>query len=611
MSSPPPTTPDPTPTGAPPAAVFGPVVPISPPAPVETAPSAILTQVSMLTRAVGIAGLFLTVLGIVVVVTTRAVGPRIVPEALGFFSGGIGLALLLYHAITDTEQEIRRMYGLLAALLLVLALASGLIKGPFDGTDGNKQMAYYLLPWGIGAGLLALLFALPFVRNETDESLRDIALYVLLGVGGLLAVGAPLAGVFDPDFLAGSGALLALLGLAYLCAYLGQTDTSDGVGRLVAFAVGAVGAAAVLYAFGRTVFPTVLYEGTSALRKPNQAIDRWMVAGRVLVILAFLGVAALGLRNKYPMWLRAALVAVGLATAGVFVAGSLGAQLSTPRSAFLVPAGLILGLIGLIYLAVGMGACSDNQFVTLTRRELSTYFLSPLGYMVFGGMALCQWGGYYLFYGRLERFGQMQRPMPEPIVGSYLIDLIPILCVILPIPALTMRLFAEEKRTGSLELMFTSPVNEWPVVLSKFLATWIFFMICWAPAGLFLIGVRSEAGTGFDYRPLLSFYLALGVCSAAFIAGGVFFSAITSNQIVAAVLAFIVVLASVICYFALRRAEALNPTVQAFLTRFSFIDLWIQSLEGQLPVRDILVWASAAVFGLFLSVKVLEARKWS
>jgi hypothetical protein len=55
----------------------------------------------------------------------------------------------------------------------------------------------------------------------------------------------------------------------------------------------------------------------------------------------------------------------------------------------------------------------------------------------------------------------------------------------------------------------------------------------------------------------------------------------------------------------------IGPTVQAFMTRVSFIDLWRESLRGQLPIRDVLVWASAAVFGLFLSVKVLEARKWN
>jgi ABC-type transport system involved in multi-copper enzyme maturation permease subunit len=599
----------PPPDTSPPADTPGPV--LGPLAPIETAPSAMLNQVPMLTRGVGVAGLFFAVLGAVVVVTTRAIGPRIVPEGLGFISGGVGLALLLYHAVTDTEQEIRRMYGLLAALLLVLGLASAILPGPFDGTGGVKQTGYYLLPWGLGAGMLALLFAIPFVRHETDETLRDIAIYGMLGVGALLCVGIPLAGVGDPDFLAGSGVLLALLGVGFLSAYLGQTDTSGGIGYLVAFVLGALGGALLLYAFGRTVFPTVLYDGPSVLRNPNQSLDRWAAAGRGVVVLAFLGVAALGALGKFPIWLRAVLVTIGLATAGVLIAGTIGRQVYDPPRSFLVPGGLILGFLGTVYIAVSLGVCSDNQFVTLTRRELSAYFLSPIGYLVLGGMAACQWFGYYLFFRRLMAHGRQQVPMPEPIVGEYLLALIPILCVILPVPALTMRLFAEEKRTGSLEVMFTAPVSEWPVVLSKFFATWVFFLICWLPAGLFLIGVRVEAGAGFDYRPLLSFYAALAVCGAAFISCGVFFSAITSNQIVAAVLTFMVILLLVVCYWAKRSVEDLGPTAQAFLSRLSFIDLWQQSLDGQLLIRDVLVWASAAVFGLFLSVKVLEARKWN
>jgi hypothetical protein len=136
-------------------------------------------------------------------------------------------------------------------------------------------------------------------------------------------------------------------------------------------------------------------------------------------------------------------------------------------------------------------------------------------------------------------------------------------------------------------------------------------MICWLPAGLLMIPLRLEGGQPFDYRPLLSFYVALAACSAGFIAIGTFFSAMTRNQIVAAVLTFMVMMGLMVTYWLKSQTTGFGPAVQAFLGRISYIDLWFESLRGQLPLRDVLVWVSVAVFFLFLSVKVVEARKWT
>src|SRR5207302_1511061 len=150
-----------------------------------------------------------------------------------------------------------------------------------------------------------------------------------------------------------------------------------------------------------------------------------------------------------------------------------------------------------------------NPFVTLTRRELSSYFMSPIGYLVLGGMAVAQWIGYWEFVARLEAASRRGGGLPEPIVQFYIVALFPVIALTLQVPALTMRLLAEEKRTGSLEVLLTAPVTERAVVLSKFLATWVFFLLTWVPAALFLVALRVEGGQAFDYKPLLSFYIAL------------------------------------------------------------------------------------------------------
>lgn len=600
MSSIPPATTDPTATAGT-AAV-----------PQEYAgPSNLVVEGSAVARMVGFVGLFLLVLGTVVVVATRATGQaRLLPEGWGFVFAGAGLVMMLYHAVTDGEQEVRRMYGMLAAALLVLAIGAALLPGPFKG-DGDKVTGYYLLPWGVATGFLSLLFAIPFVRHETDEQLRSIGGYAMLGVGTLLCIGVLVKGVWTPDWLAGTGLALAVLGLSFLAGYLGQTNTDEGIGYTVAFTLGAVGAAAVLYAFGRTVFPTVLYDGPAVLRNARQELDTWAAAGRALVILAFLSLVALGALGKFPIWLRATLALIGLVCAGVFLLASTKSVLTAPPAPFLVPGGLIIGSVGLAYLALSLGVCSDGQFITLVRRELAAYFLSPIGYLVLGGMAVAQWIGYFEFVVTLDRASAGGRSVPEPIVSDYIIALFPIFALKLQVAALTMRLFSEEKRSGTLEVLFTAPVSEWVAVLSKFAATWVFFMVCWLPAGLFLIVLRMEGGSPFDYRPLLGFYVALGATGAAFLAIGMFLSSLTSNQIVAAVLTFLVMLLLLLAYFISFRVVGVSQTAQLFLAKLGYLGLWRTALSGQLPIRDVIQWASLAVFFVFLTIKTIEVRRWS
>jgi hypothetical protein len=585
-------------------------------APPEVSPSAVLPEGPALARAVGFAGLFLLVVGLVAVITNRVLTPRWIGVTGGYFLSATGLALMLYHAVRDSEQEVRRMYGGFGFLCLLLALAAALVPGPVFGSDataaaaeGTKAVGYNLLPWGVGAGLLGLMFLLPFTRHETDPFYHGLAVNTLLGVGAVLTAGSVLGGLAKPEFLVGPGLALAILGLGFLCAYLGQVDTSEGMGYTVAFALGAFGAAVAVYAIARSAVPTMLYEGPAVLRKADNRVDAWLVAARVLVGLAFAGLAAYGVKGRHPLWLKSTLVALGVAGVAVIAYSSTTrAPMASPPTPFLVPSGVLLTAIGVLYLAVALGVCSDNPFVTLTRRELSAYFLSPIGYMVLGGMAASQWIGYWEFVGQLDRSARGSS-VPEPIVRYYMFSLFPVLALTLQIPALTMRLFAEEKRTGSLEVLLTAPVTETSVVLSKFVATLIFFMVSWVPAALFLVALRVEGGQPFDYRPLLSFYVALLANGAGFVGMGMFFSALTRNQIVAAVLSFVGMLGFILFLF-IGESLGIGQTARIFLGKLSYLSMWREALGGQLPIKDVLLWVSMAVFWVFLTLKVLEVRKW-
>jgi|SRR5579883_2049053 len=583
--------------------------------PAEFAPSDVAADEPTMARAVGGLGIAAAVLGTVAVVANQF-GPRWISPGTGYLLGAAGVAAMLYHAVRDSDLEFRRAYGLLATVLLAVALVLFAVPGPQGGGEADRRVGYYLLPWGASAGLLSLLFFIPFVRNEADPRFRSYGLTVMLAAGAALAAGSVVAGVAAPDTLVGTGVVLALLGLGFLSAYLAQVSTDDGVGHLVAVLIGVLGAAAVAYAVGRAAFPTVLFEGPGALKNAYQTYDRWKVAARAVTVLFFLGIAAAGARGRgMPWWVRAGLAVVGVGFAGVFVAGSFAAPVTQAPRPFLVPAGLILMGIGVVYLALSLGTVSDSPFVVMTRRELDGFFYSPIAYVVLFGMTLLQWIGYLLYVKAfLDRSGSLGAPPPmEPILKDYLPGtLIGPLVVIMFVPILTMRLFSEEKRTGAMEVLLTAPVGEWSIVLSKFLACWLFYLLNWLPMGLYLIALRAEGGRPFDYRPLLSLYVAVGVSGLAFVGMGLFFSSLTRNQIIAAVLtgAGMLILFMLTWHEAIPLEYAGLRTTLGAVARVSYWRLWQSSLSGQLLLRDLLLQASMAVFWVFLTVKSLETRKW-
>jgi ABC-type transport system involved in multi-copper enzyme maturation permease subunit len=301
------------------------------------------------------------------------------------------------------------------------------------------------------------------------------------------------------------------------------------------------------------------------------------------------------------------MLATGILVALIAVVRSALPLVVSGASRFFVPNGLILTGLGALYAILAIGLVSEQRVVVLTRRELAAYFYSPIAYLVLFGMTVVCWLNYLLFV--LVSLGGGQ-PRAEPIVREYIVALVPVFGVLFVVPAITMRLLSEERRTGTYEVLLTAPLSEAVVVFSKFLAALIFYLVLCLPLGLFLIAVRVEGGKPFDYLPLLSFYVALICSGAAFVAMGLFFSSLTRNQIVAAVLTFMG-MTILLGIYLIERSAPVGPAGAAVLKQFSFVDLWIDSLGGKLYVRDVVMQLSVAAFWLFLTVKVLEARKWT
>src|SRR5262249_54769175 len=148
------------------------------------------------------------------------------------------------------------------------------------------------------------------------------------------------------------------------------------------------------------------------------------------------------------------------------------------------------------------------------------------------------------------------------------------------------------------------------VVLSKFFAAFALFLLGFVPWGLFLVALRIEGGREFDYRPLLSFFIAVACSGAGFLSMGLFFSSLTRNQIAAAILTFVGMVALTALFFIQGQIPP-QSIWGSVVSHVSYLDLWINSLEGTLAPRLLVFHVSAMVFWLFLTTQVLGARKWS
>jgi ABC-type transport system involved in multi-copper enzyme maturation permease subunit len=407
--------------------------------------------------------------------------------------------------------------------------------------------AALFLPYGFLCLPLALLFLMAFAHHEKDPQWRRVVVGVI-GLAAIILAGTGfIGGNVSTGFLLPYGLLLSLVGLGYWWAFIGLHGTSSQTGYWAGMAMGATGVVVFLAALCRSALPPLLHS--------------WGWTTRA-------------------------------------------------EASYLTSSGLVLMTLGAIYAALAAGLCSDHRLIVLTRRELAAFFYSPIAYIVLLGLTFVGLCLFFIFVRNIVRFADQGSGLPEPIVQWYIIDFVPVVTVIIVVPILTMRLLSEERRTGTLEVLLTAPLDEVSIVLSKFLAAWIFFMCLWIPWGLFLVALRVEGGQTFDYRPLLSFFIGLSLSGASFLGMGLFFSSVTRNQIAAAVLSFMGMMFLTSLFFVVRMAPP-GSNWSTALTHMSFINLWVSNVEGKLVPRDLLFPISACVLWLFLTVKVLEARKWS
>ncbi len=233
---------------------------------------------------------------------------------------------------------------------------------------------------------------------------------------------------------------------------------------------------------------------------------------------------------------------------------------------------------------------------TLIRRELSVLFYSPIAYVVMA-IFLVVTG---IFFAR-ENFLPGGESSLRITFGNYL----PVILVFI-IPMLTMRLLSEEFRGGTIETLMTAPVSETSIVLGKFLGTLVFYMAMLATTLLHavLIAVYGQLDVGL----LLCSYLGLILLGALYIAVGLFFSACTRNQVIAVLCSF--VLLAVFTLLANWLASGQEGTIRVMLQHLSIVAHFRDFARGLVDTNHLVFFITTTALFLFLSVKVLESRRW-
>jgi ABC-2 type transport system permease protein len=254
-----------------------------------------------------------------------------------------------------------------------------------------------------------------------------------------------------------------------------------------------------------------------------------------------------------------------------------------------------------------------NAF-TIAGKELRSYFVSPIAYVVLTGFLLL--GGWF-FFNLLARFNfllsiysamrnpeaQMRLNLNDFVIAPLLHNLSVVLVILVPV--ITMRSFAEEKRSGTYELLMTSPLSITEIVAGKFLGALGFLIVMVGLTGIYplilLMYGNPEMGV------IAAGYLGLLLLAVAFVTVGLLTSSFTENQIIAAVSCLVLLL---LLYVISWPADTAGPVLGAVLKYVSLTEHFGQMVKGVLDTKDLVYFGSVILLALFLTQRSVESVRW-
>ena len=256
-----------------------------------------------------------------------------------------------------------------------------------------------------------------------------------------------------------------------------------------------------------------------------------------------------------------------------------------------------------------------RNIAAIVERELRAYFNSPIAYVVLTIFIFLSGLFFTSILGQVMQFAlfsQMQAqqtgPQPMDMPGMISRGFLSTMSVILlfVMPMLTMGLFSEEKKRGTIELLLTAPLTDIQVVLGKFFAAGAFYIILllttWIPMAVLYVYGSPASG------PILTAYLGLLLYGLAILAVGLFISTLTENQIIAAILSFGTIMVLWLVDVVGQNAE--SPTSKGILTYMSILSHLDDFMKGVLSSSNIIFYLSLMLVALFLTYRSIDSLRW-
>lgn len=235
-----------------------------------------------------------------------------------------------------------------------------------------------------------------------------------------------------------------------------------------------------------------------------------------------------------------------------------------------------------------------KHVLTIGGRQFRSYFNGPVAYIV---ICIVMLSLGFFFWKTFFLYGRASAREMFRWLG---------LILVFALPAVTMGLLAEEKRTGTIELLITMPVTEAQVILGKFVGVFGLYAVLLALTIFYPISIST---LGYlDWGPVIGGYLGLLLQGSAILAIGLMASSWTGNQLIA----LFVALALSVFFWVLDKFLVLLPTNAASVLEWLSFDYHFQSMaRGVIDLRDVLFFLSMTVFALALAFRALESRRWS